>query len=138
VSELARQSIEMLEHEMLEYPQVEIEPKHYFADGLYAREIFIPKGTLLTGMIHMREHLNFISQGDITVVTIGGRKRIQAPYTMASMPGTKRAGYAHEDTIWTTVHATESTDMDELEEELVTNSYDKYLLVTAPYGLIEV
>ena len=137
MNQLARQSIEELEAAMLQEPQVEIETKHYFADGLYAREIFIPKGTLLTGKIHKREHINIISKGDITVVTTNGKKRVKAPCTIISEPGTKRAGFAHEDTIWITVHAVESNDIEEIEAMLVTTNYDEYLLATAPYGLIE-
>lgn len=85
--------------------QVEIPPTHYFSDGLYAREITIPKGTVLTGKMHRGEHLNIVSKGDITVWTEDGMKRVCAPFTFISKPGTKRVGYAHEETVWTTVHA---------------------------------
>jgi len=108
--------------------QVDIKPVHYFAKGLYAREIFIPKGTLLTGKIHKSEHLNVISKGDISVVTEFGTKRIIAPFTMVSQPGTKRVGYAHEDTVWTTIHATEETDMEKVERELIAEDYEELSL----------
>jgi hypothetical protein len=120
-----RDKIEQLEGVMLQMKeeQIEIEPKHYFAEGLYAREITIPKGTTLTGKIHKFEHLNIISKGDISVMTEAGIKRIQAPATIISQPGTKRVGYAHEDTVWTTIHATTERDLVKLEDILVTNSY---------------
>ena len=102
-----REKIARLETAMMQFEQVDIPPIHYFAKGLYAREIFIPAGTLLTGKIHKREHLNIISQGDISVMTEEGVKRISAPFAMVSKPGIKRVGYAHEDTVWTTIHATE-------------------------------
>jgi len=108
-----------LENEMRKYEQLEIETVHYFADGLYAREIFIPKGTLLTGKIHKTEHLNILSKGEITVWTEEGMKRLHAPFTMVSKPGTKRVGYAHEYTVWTTIHATKETDLEKLELELI-------------------
>lgn len=120
-----RDKIEQLEQAMFQMPehQIEIEPKHYFAKGVYAREILIPKGTTLTGKIHRTEHLNIISKGDISVLTEHGMRRIQAPYTMVSLPGTKRVGYAHEDTVWTTIHGTEEKDLDKLEEELIAPSH---------------
>jgi hypothetical protein len=90
-----REKILALEADMRNMDQVIIEPVHYFAKGLYAREISIPKGTLLTGKIHRSEHLNIISKGDISVVTESGTRRIKAPFTMVSQPGTKRVGYAH-------------------------------------------
>lgn len=108
--------------------EIEIETKHYFADGLYAREIFIPKGTLLTGKIHLFEHLNVISKGDISVMTDDGIKRIVAPAMIISKPGIKRVGYAHEDTVWTTIHACKETDVDKAEALLVVETYEQFAL----------
>jgi hypothetical protein len=119
-----RAKIVALENELKKMPQVEIRTTHHFAKGLYAREIFIPKGVLLTGKIHRTEHLNIISQGDISVVTEFGTKRVQAPYIMVAKPGTKRVGYAHEDTVWITVHGTEETDLEKLEQELIAPDFE--------------
>ena len=126
-----RERIAYLEGEMRKCPQVEIPPKHYFAKGLYAREITIPKGTLLTGKIHKTEHLNIISKGDISVLTEDGPKRVQAPFTMVSRPGTKRVGYAHEETVWTTIHATTETDLEKLEADLIATDYEAFDLLGA-------
>jgi hypothetical protein len=119
-----REKVVRLEGEMFKQPQVEIETTHHFASGIYAREIFIPKGTLLTGKIHKTGHLNILSKGDITVLTDGGMKRLKAPCTFVASPGTKRAGYAHEDSVWTTIHASEETELDKLEAELIVPSFD--------------
>lgn len=103
-----------------ELPPVEIVPVHHFADGLYAREITIPAGTLLSGKIHRTRHLNVISAGEISVWTEGEPvRRIRAPFTFVAEPGTRRVGFAHEDTVWTTVHATPETDLDILEAALI-------------------
>ena len=120
-----REKLDALEAQMRTYPQVEIIPRHYFAEGLYAREITIPKGTLLTGKIHHFQHLNIISQGDITVLTEQGPKRVTAPCTLISPPGTKRLGYAHAETVWTTVHANpeDIQDVEKLEAVLVSESH---------------
>ena len=109
---------------MLEQPQVEIEPTHYFADGIYAREIVIPAGTLLTGKIHRTRHLNIVSKGKIAVVTEDGQKIIEAPCTFVAEAGTKRVGLALEDTVWTTIHASQETDLDKLETELIAPSFE--------------
>lgn len=122
---LIRDKINHLESEMMKAPQLEIKTTHYFSNGIYAREIFIPKGTLLTGKIHKTEHLNICSQGDISVLTEDGIKRIKAPFTMSCRPGTKRVGYAHEDTVWTTIHGTHETDLKMLESELIAKSHDQ-------------
>lgn len=120
----ARGKIAALESALREYPQVDLPPVHRFSKGLYAREIFIPKGTILVGKIHRYESLNILSQGEITVLTEHGAMRVRAPYTVVSPPGTKRVGYAHEDCVWTTVHATDETDLDKLEAELIVPDYD--------------
>jgi hypothetical protein len=41
-----------------------------------------------------------------------------------SQPGTKRIGYVHEEMVWTTIHATNETDLKKLEAELVTRSFE--------------
>ena len=106
--------------------QVELPLRHHFAEGQYGRELFIPKGTLLIGRIHKHTHLNIISAGDITVATELGVQRIKAPCTFVSKPGTKRVGYTHEDTIWTTVHVTVSgTDLKRIEREVIAESFEE-------------
>ncbi len=96
----------------------ELTLRHTFAPGLYAREMTIPAGIMLTGKIHKTTHINIISAGDITVWTEQGMKRIQAPYTFVSYPGTKRIGLTHAETVWTTLHVTEETDLVRLEADL--------------------
>lgn len=123
-----RAKIDKLEKAMLESGgKVEIRTTHYFANGVYAREIFIPKGTLLTGKIHKTEHLNIVSSGEISVLTEHGPQRVKAPFTIVSKPGTKRVGYAHEDTVWTTIHGTTETDLEKLEADLIADSHEQYL-----------
>lgn len=122
-----RNKVERLETALESFPQVECPVWHHFAPGLYARKMLIPKGTVLTGAVHKTEHLCIVS-GDIEVTTDEGVKRItDAHHILTSKPGAKRAGYAHEDTYWTTVHATDETDLDRLVEEL-TESTSRELL----------
>jgi hypothetical protein len=124
--EIIRAKIDRLERYLLTLPQIEPPLKHTFTSGIYSREIFIPKGTVMTGKIHRHDHLNFVSMGDVTVLTKQGLSRIKGPCTMVSIEGTKRALYAHEDTIWTTIHANpnEERDLDKLEEFIIAPTYD--------------
>lgn len=100
-----RSQIEALEMELARHPQAVIPAVHYFADGIYGREVTIPANTVVTGMVHKTEHINVVSKGEITVWTEDGMKRLKAPFTFVSRPGTKRAGFTHEETVWTTFHA---------------------------------
>lgn len=93
---------------------------HHFALGTYAREIRIPAGSLVTGKIHKTRHINIISAGIISVWSeVEGVRHIVAPYTFVAEPGTRRVGYAHEDTVWTTIHATDETDLAKIEAEFI-------------------
>lgn len=120
-----REQILRLEARMRELPAIEIETLHHFAPGIYAREIRIPKGVLLTGKIHRTEHLSIISKGRLTFVSANAsRMTVEAPYTLVSKPGAKRAIYAHEDSVWTCIHPTTETDLDRLEEIFIAPSFE--------------
>ena len=88
---------------------------HYFTPisdkygcAVYGRQIFLPKGTVIVGKIHRHAHLNVLIQGKVSVATEHGRKYMEAPLTFISEPGLKRAVYAEEDSIWMTVHLTDT------------------------------
>ena len=112
--------------------------KHIFAPGVYAREIFIPAGSLVVGKIHKHAHLNFITKGRVKVATETGAREYEAPYTFVSEVGTKRAVYAIEDTIWTTIHVTDETDLEKIEDYVIAKSYDDLpALEVSAHDLIE-
>lgn len=96
----------------------ELPIKHNVYAGMYAREMFIPAGVVLTGKIHLEDHICILSQGDLSVMTDEGIKRIQAPYTFNAKCGIKKIGYAHSDCTFTTVHTTQLTDIEEIENTL--------------------
>jgi len=102
--------------------------KHSFSDGIYVREISIPKGTVLTGKIHKHEHPNFLLEGEVFVITEEGKEVLTAPCSMISKAGTKRALYAITDLVWTTVHhnPTNTQDLEELEKIVIADSYKDY------------
>lgn len=119
-----RASILEVQQELAKLPQLDCPLRHHFAPGAYAREILLPKGSLVIGKIHKHAHINVVSQGRVSVMTEFGRMDIEAPCTFVSQVGTKRAVYAHEDTVWTTVHVTTETDLEKLEDEIIAKTYD--------------
>ena len=122
-----------LERELGKMPQAELPLRHFFiktpksVTGGYARELTIPQGVALVGRVHKHPCINIVSQGEISVTTDQGVKRIKAPFTFVSPAGTKRAGYAHEETVWTTFHLTDETDVDKVEDELGTLTHEEFL-----------
>lgn len=124
---VCRHQINNIEKEMLAMTQVELPVEHYFSHDVYARELHIPKGVTLTGRIHKFANLNILIKGDMSVLVDGEVKRMTAPCTIVSPPGTKRLAYAHEDCIWTTIIGTDETDADKIEELFTAQSEQEYL-----------
>lgn len=124
LSRLKRSVILDLEAAMRELPQVEIEVFHHFSKGLYAREIRIPAGVLLTGKIHKHEHLNIILSGKCRIITDDTDQVLSGPCTFTAFAGVKKVIYAIENTVFMNVHATDLTDIDKIEREFVTEDYN--------------
>lgn len=121
-----RERVLRLEAALREFPQLPEDVIHHFSPGVYIRELRIPKGAILTGKIHRHAHLNIMPVGDISVLTEHGIRRITGPATLMSSPGIKRAGFAHEDTIWMTVHANpdDERDLSKLEERFIAPDFE--------------
>lgn len=113
-----RERVEKLESVIEQAPQVDCPVRHHFAPGIYAREMTIPAGVVLTGAVHKTEHLNIVVRGHILATTDDGARELRGGDVFTSKPGTKRAGYAVEETVWITIHATTETDLDKLVEQL--------------------
>lgn len=96
-----REKAERLERSMLSMPQADCPVRHYFAPGLYAREMTIPKGVTVTGAVHKTEHLIVVSMGLLRVSTEEGWRDVAAGETITCRPGMKNAVHALEDSRWT-------------------------------------
>lgn len=104
----------------------ELEDKYitnFFAPGVYVRQMFLPKDMVVVGKIHKTQHVSIISCGKVSVTTENGTETIEGPYTFINQAGEKRAVYAHTDTIWTTIHPTNETDLDKIEEQVIAKDY---------------
>ena len=90
--------------------------KHTFAGGCYIREIYNPANELIITKIHKKEHPFFLMKGEMSILTEEGIQHIKAPYQGITKPGTKRAIYTHEECVFITVHATENTTIEDVEQ----------------------
>jgi hypothetical protein len=113
--------IKTLAEEMLAMPQVECPLAHFFAPGVYIREIFMPKGTMVIGQVHKTEHFNIILEGRARVIIDGEVHELSAPCTFVSKAGCSKVLNVLEDCRWQTVHLNPDnlTDVDALEALLV-------------------
>jgi len=98
--------------------------KHTFAGGCYVREIYNPADELIITKIHTKEHPFFLMKGEMSILTEEGIQHIKAPYQGVTKPGTKRAIYTHEECIFITVHATDNTTIEDVEDEVVCTKYE--------------
>lgn len=118
VEPTGREKITFLERKMSRLPQIEVGLSHYFKNGMYAREMRVPKGTFISGKIHSTGTIGVLAQGSMRVWGEDGvMKIVTAPYIHTAEPGFKRVGWATEDVVWVTIHRTDSTDLYQIEED---------------------
>jgi hypothetical protein len=105
-------------------PPVDMPVTHRFSPGLYLREIFMPAGSIVVGKIHATEHFNIVLSGECYVYTVEGVQHIKAPYTFVSKAGIQKIVANVTDVIWQTTHVTDKTDIDEIEKDVIAESYE--------------
>jgi hypothetical protein len=115
-----------IEAQILQMPQVELPIDHYYIEGVYARSMFIPAGTLLTGKIHNFESIAILAKGTIRITNGTESYVISEGHIMVDQPGVKRLGYAETDVVFITVHRTDNTEIDAIEDELVSATFEDY------------
>jgi hypothetical protein len=99
---------------------------HHFVDGVYMRELHIPAGMIVVGKIHKHRCVAMLVRGTMDLLINGRIMRVVAPRVSISPAGIKRIGRAIDKCIFITVHATDTTDIDELEQELACDSEEEY------------
>ena len=98
--------------------------KHTFCEGYYLREISARANQFIISKIHKFDHPYFLMKGECCVMTEEGPVRIKAPYYGITKAGTKRVVYVNSDMVWVTVHATKTTDLDAIEEEIIAKDFN--------------
>ena len=102
--------------------------KHAFTDGVYIRQMDMPKGNAVIGAIHKHLHVWFLLTGHISVATEDSTEDYIAPCYVVATPGTKRVIYANEESIFVNIHKnpTNSQDIEWLEKEIVAKDIKEY------------
>lgn len=105
--------------------------KHRFVPGMYIREIFMPKDSIITSLIHKTTHPYFILQGEVSVFSENnGVEKLKAPHVGITTPNTRRVLYIEQDCVWATVHKTDikpENDSDEAVAEAVCKIADEII-----------
>jgi hypothetical protein len=123
-----------LQEAMLALPieeQLELEPIHYFADGMYLRSLYIPEGVVCVGEVHKHSHFTILAEGKSKIVSQDGDLEVEAPFVFISTPHAKRSVYAITDCTWITVHLNHDncTNIEEVENRHVIRDEQELLEV---------
>jgi hypothetical protein len=127
ITPYTKEQILRLEDALFKLPnQLDFEQytEHFFAPGIYVRQLTIPAGTVLTGKIHRYEIMNILVSGTIKVTTDDGVEEVSGPLIFNSKAGSKKAGFALTDVVWLNVHPTELTDLEEIERHFIAPSFE--------------
>lgn len=98
---------------------------HNFADGQYIREIYNPANEIIVTKIHKQNHPFFLLEGKMTIITLEETITIEAPYYDVTKAGTQRIIYTHEPCRFVTVHRTDSLSIDDIEKEVIAESFEE-------------
>jgi quercetin dioxygenase-like cupin family protein len=96
-------------------PQV----KHHFSGGVYAKQMFIPKGYVAATHKHNYSHLSILALGQVIVSTDDSVESYNAPACIEIQAGTHHKIEALQDCVWFCIHATDETDEDAIDAVLI-------------------
>lgn len=102
--------------------------KHTFVDGLYVREMSMPKDHFAIGKLQKHEHLWMLLKGKLTVTTQSGSEEYIGPCYVKAKAGEKKAVYAHEDSIFMNIYPNPDNkqDLEQIENAWIAKNYLEY------------
>lgn len=105
-------------------PQPPIETLHYFAPGVYVREMRAPAGSVVLGCQHLTECINVVLSGKARVYTNGEVTTLSAGSVFTSKAGSQKLAYIEEDFRFLNIHPNpdDCRDMPTLESRFITGS----------------
>lgn len=93
--------------------------KHYFSDGVYAKEQYLPAGCYAMTHSHKYSHLSILAKG-VCIITVDGiAKELTAPECVEIKAGVAHRIEATRDSVWYCVHHTDEKDPDKIDAQLI-------------------
>lgn len=92
---------------------------HYFSDGLYSKQMNIPKGFIAGSHAHKYSHLSILAKGKVIVRTDEETNIYTAPACIEIKKDIHHSIEALEDSTWFCTHATEETNVDLIDKILI-------------------
>lgn len=127
------QKLAALERELLAQPEElrkAFEPEYFnhWAPGLYAREMRVKAGAVITSKVHKFAGLSILSKGRMLLYKGDGTtEEVSAGFHIVAPAGTKRAALVLEDAVWTCMHPTDLTDLDLIEQHFIAQDMGEFI-----------
>lgn len=100
----------------------DLEIKHHFAGGVYAKQTTIAAGLVLTQHKHNYDHLSILASGVVMLSVDDVNTRIVAPACITIPANTNHCVSTLEDSVWFCIHATEVTDIESVDKTLISEN----------------
>jgi quercetin dioxygenase-like cupin family protein len=97
----------------------DVEIEHYFAGGIYAKQMRIGKNCKIPTHRHVYDHLSVLAQGRVRVTVSKITQEYTAPAAIEIKRDLVHTIEALEDTVWYCIHATEETDPDSANNTII-------------------
>lgn len=92
---------------------------HHFSDGVYAKQMLVPKDHFVVKHLHSYDHLSILASGRVMLEIDGNADEFIAPACINISAGKYHKIVALEDSVWFCIHATDETDDDKIDEVLI-------------------
>lgn len=92
---------------------------HHFGGGVYAKQAFIPAGSVVGKHKHDYDHLSILASGVAQIETDGDVKEINGPICVTIAKDKYHMISALTDCVWFCIHATDCTDEAKVDEVLI-------------------
>lgn len=112
--------IDVVEAHIACAPLIEPQLEHRFCTGIYSRQLTLPANTINVSKIHKQEHFSIILSGTLCIYDeFDGGRIVTGPVVMKGFPGLRRVVLTKTEVVWITFHATDHTDLEKIEEQLI-------------------
>jgi quercetin dioxygenase-like cupin family protein len=99
--------------------EIDLQIKHHFSSGVYARQMMLPAGHFAVTHAHQYDHLSILAAGEVLVISDGVQIRYRAPTVITIPAGQNHRIEAVQDATWFCIHATEETDPAKMDQVLI-------------------
>jgi quercetin dioxygenase-like cupin family protein len=98
---------------------IDFKVEHFFSDGVYSRKMTIPQGVKVPTHKHKFNHMSILASGKVIIKVDGIVSEYTAPAQLEIAKNQIHEILALEESVWFCIHATDVTDPDCIDNELI-------------------